>query len=334
MALPSQTPCRCIVRGSINSDEYFYVTTISRPGETISSKGYQRRIGGKGANQAVAIARAGGNVDFYGAIGHDGVWIKEEMKNLGMNIQGLITSDDPTGRALIQVADNGENSIVLHPGANHSQLHEELFESDKQILPVVTHLLLQNEIHMRSNLYALDHAHGAISIMNPSPLPAASEIIKFPWHKIDWLVVNEGEAEDLLKSINGQVTSTWSSTEEMLRGLFALPPFQKTNIVCTLGAQGVLAAVRVNSAASIIFVPAAKLQNPVLDTTGAGDCFTGYFVRGLMAFGPDSWVGRGMTVLDVENILKTCVQAAGISVERSGTIDSIPFEDEVKERMK
>ncbi|KAF8337741.1 sugar kinase, partial [Amanita rubescens] len=307
------------------------VQSISRPGETVSSRDYKRRIGGKGANQAVAIARAGGAVDFYGTIGKDGEWLKAELKNHGMNIDGIIISES-TGRALIQVADNGENCIVLFPGANHSQRHEERFDdvSDDHHFPDATHLLLQNEIHPKSTRYAVEHARGATTILNPSPLPSHSQLSTFPWILVNWLIVNEGEAEDLFRAAADQEIESWSSTEEMLRMMSAVPCFRKTNIVCTLGARGVMAILPDTDEPFVTYVPAVKLETGVNDTTGAGDCFTGYFVRGLMRFGPNSKFRSGITEKDIEDIIKFAAQAAGISVERPGAMDSIPFFYEVE----
>jgi len=311
-------------------DEYFYVQSIVRPGETISSREYKRRIGGKGVNQAVAVARAGGQVDFYGAIGTDGKWLTNEINEDGLNVGGIIVSNEPTGRALIQVANNGENSIVLLPGANYSQLYEERILEKIDGLHA-THLLLQNEIHTRSTQYALENAHSVIIIVNPSPLPSPAEVDSFPWWKVDWLILNAGEAEGLYQAAIGQVDRTWSS-KELLQSLASLGPFSKSSIVCTLGALGVMAVippVEQEGSRTLIHVPAARLQSNVCDTTGAGDCFTGYFVGELMQHGPG-----GLTKEAVEDMLKVAVQAAGICVERPGTIESIPHAREVKERMR
>lgn len=288
----------------------------------------------------MAVARAGGIVDLYGTIGQDGEWVKTELKNYGLNVDGILVSEDPTGRAIIQVADNGENSIVLLPGANHSQLHEERFEdAAKHSSPDATHLLLQNEIHMKSTHFALEHSRGAITILNPSPIPSPSQISVLPWHKVNWLIVNEGEAQDLYQAMAGQGTQKCSDAEEMLRSMSALPSFSKINIVCTLGARGVVAVLPspgsdVSTASPfVIYIPAAKLHSGVKDTTGAGDCFTGYFVQGLMRLGPNAKLGSGITEKDIEVILKVAVQAAGISVERAGAIDSIPLANEVQKRV-
>ncbi|KAF9010286.1 Ribokinase-like protein [Cyathus striatus] len=336
--------CQCIVRGSINNDEYFYVDKIVRPGETISSKRHESRVGGKGANQSVAIVRAGGSVKFYGAVGKDGIWVKDRMASFGVDVGGIIVSDDATGRAIIQVSDDGENSIVLFPGANHSELHEKKFmEVSDEWFPEATHLLLQNEIHARSTYYALMNVKNATIIVNPSPLPRGEEIFNIPWRKVDWLVVNESEVEGLYHAMSKQKTKATShslSTRELVFLLSEQSLFQNVNIICTLGADGVLAFIptfhrpkTIHEAPSFMHVPAAKLIGGVCDTTGAGDCFAGYFVQGLMEFGPSAKIGLEIREHNIARILKTCVHAAGMCVEKPGTIDSIPTRAEVEGRM-
>ncbi|KAF8809137.1 Ribokinase-like protein [Phlegmacium glaucopus] len=332
--------CCCTVRGSINNDEYFYVRHIVRKGETISSHAQESRVGGKGANQAIAIVRAGGIVQFYGSIGKDGTGIRDSMMSYGIDVSGIIVSDEPTGRAIIQVDENGENSIILFPGANYSKMHETQFvRKSEDWFPETTHLLLQNEIHMQSTHYALQNAKNATVILNPSPLPSPGEIREFPWHKVDWLIVNEAEAEGLHLSMS-EGTSSPMSTRDLLVLLSAQPVFKETNIVCTLGAGGVLAfiptlhrPVAAHEAPSFIYLPAARLQGEIRDSTGAGDCFSGYFVQGLMECGPNAVVGKDIKERDITRILKMCVYAAGMSVEKPGTIDSIPTRAEVEERI-
>ncbi|KAF9456041.1 Ribokinase-like protein [Collybia nuda] len=335
---------RCAVRGSINNDEYFYVRDIARPGETISSHHYESRVGGKGANQAIAITKAGGIADFYGTVGHDGLWVKKRATEFGLDDAGIIVGDDPTGRALIQVSDTGENSIILFPGANHSRLHEKTWSGRAEhSFPNSSHLLLQNEIHMDSTLYALKNAQNTTIIFNPSPLPSTKEIAGFPWHKVDWLIVNEGETRDLYEALFGHGNSGTTSTmsnRKLIASLSAQSAFASTNIICTLGKDGVLAFIptfhrrnTMDGSPSFLQLPAAKLQGHVRDTTGAGDCFTGYFVQGLMEHGPHAKVGREIQEHDIVCILKICVQAAGMCVEREGTIDSIPTRAEVDVRM-
>ncbi|KAG5726296.1 Ribokinase, partial [Termitomyces sp. T112] len=138
----------------VDNDEYFYVKNIARPGETISSYRYERRVGGKGANQAIAIIKAGGTADFYGSVGQDGLWVKDTVATFGLDPSGISISDVcPTLADLI-----GENSIILFPGANCSQLPEETWETSGVAFPECTHVLLQNEIHMECTLYALNNS--------------------------------------------------------------------------------------------------------------------------------------------------------------------------------
>ncbi|KAF8176056.1 Ribokinase-like protein [Pholiota molesta] len=304
----------------------YVVSHIAQPGETISSHTHESRVGGKGANQAVAIVRAGGQARFYGAVGPDGVWVKERMGEYGIDVEGILVSDEPTGRAIIQVDEHGENSIILFPGANFSEAHERAFAArGAGWFPASSHLLLQNEIHPRALHYALAHAGaagGACIIMNPSPLPAPAEVRAFPWPAVKWLVVNAAEARGLYLALLAQADAGEGQALEpraVLGGLAAQPALSTTNVVCTLGAQG--------EEPPFVYVPAARLRAGVQDTTGAGDCFTGYFVQGLMAL--EGEIG----VREIEQVLRTCVVAAGMCCEKRGTIDSIPIRAEVEERM-
>lgn len=212
--------------------------------------------------------------------------------------------------------------LVLFPGANHSELHEKRFMQESQgFFPETSHLLLQNEIHPRSMEYALDNARNATVIYNPSPLPSDQELNRFPWNKIDWLIVNEAEAAGICRSLNRSRanTTTTMSTRELVFLLSAHPSFATTNIICTLGGDGVLAFIptfhrpkTAHEAPSFMHLQAVKPQGEVLDTTGAGDCFTGYFVQGLMEFGPYAKVGKTIREQEIARILKMCVYVSVI----------------------
>ena len=212
--------------------------------------------------------------------------------------------------------------LVLYPGANHSELHEEQFMQESQgFFPETSHLLLQNEIHPRSMQYALDNARNATIIYNPSPLPSDQELSRFPWNKIDWLIVNEAEATGICRSLNRSRANTTAnmSTRELVFLLSAHPSFATTNIICTLGGDGVLAFIptfhrpkTAHEAPSFMHLQAAKLQGEIRDTTGAGDCFTGYFVQGLMEFGPYAKVGKTVREQEIARILKMSVYVSAI----------------------
>lgn len=145
------------------------------------------------------------------------------------------------------------------------------------------------------------HALGIITIMNPSPLPTAEQTREFPWEKLNWLIVNEGEARDLLTSVGNahaveaielvlppegtpKDQTVVRSAHTVGSKLASHPTFKKVNIICTLGSVGLVAFVSLaqDSEKKALYLPSAKLDGPVVDTTGAGDCFTGYFVSGLM----------------------------------------------------
>ncbi|KAF9648268.1 ATP binding protein [Thelephora ganbajun] len=315
---------KCLVRGSINIDEYFHVKSISRPGETISSFGFESRPGGKGANQAVAIAKAGGSVDFIGIVGPNGRWLINELHSHGVGIDKMV---------IVEVQNTMTRlSPVLHHAANHIELPPPTPGS----LEGFTHLLLQNEIPLKSTVEYLSAAHklGIITIMNPSPLLTAEQTREFPWRKLSWLIVNEGEARDLLASVGEPrsvdtielVLPPEGAPEDLIAvrsahmigsKLVSHPKFKSINIVCTLGSVGLVAFVSLAQGVGkmALYLPAAKLDGPVVDTTGAGDCFTGYFVSGLM----------GLKQSHKEDL----IGAAGICVQRRGTIDSIPLREEV-----
>ncbi|TEB11077.1 Ribokinase-like protein, partial [Coprinellus micaceus] len=261
-------------------------------------------------------------VQFYGAVGKDGEWIVEEMKGHGVDVSGIL---EPTGRAIIQVSDDGENSIILFPGANHSDIHETHKASATKWFPGATHLLLQNEIAFTSTVESLIVAkdEGLHSVLNPSPMFSKDQIPRFPWEKVDWLLINEGEGNALLRGF-----SPYSSETSILQKLSDIPAFKNTNIIYTLGSQGAMAYIPSLHSANTFRAPAAQLRGEVRDTTGAGDCFTGFFVAGIMQLDRYT-IGKE----DVERLLEVCNQAAGMSVDRPGTIDSIPTQEEVVSRM-
>jgi len=338
----ADTSPRCLIPGSINIDEIFRVKKIVRPGETSSSSGLEKRGGGKGANQAIAVARAGAHVDLVGAVGEDGKWLKEFLYASGVDVSGVDVIQEPTGRAIIQVADDGENSIILFKGANFASLP---VPPARMVHPSTTHVLLQNEIPLETTLTYLDYAlspslpRPVTTVFNPSPMLTSSQIRTFPWHKVNWLIVNEGEVSDLCKIFELDPQMSLPDSEMVagtpLSRLSAYPLLLRlskhisdTHIVCTLGAEGVLALVRFANDLEPIYLRAASLRGNIRDTTGAGDCFTGYFVAGLMRL-QGGVLGRD----NIVNILHRCVQAAGMCVEGHGAMDSIPLGEDVDTRL-
>ncbi|KJA21461.1 hypothetical protein HYPSUDRAFT_42112 [Hypholoma sublateritium FD-334 SS-4] len=241
----------------------------------------------------------------------------------------IVVVDEPTGRAIIQVDREGENSIVLFPGANHSEAVERAFEArGAGWFPPAACVLLQNEISPRATRYAMEHSGAAVVVYNPSPLPSPEELRALPWARVAWLVVNAAEARGVLAALDaGELGG--ADAGGVLARLAALPALRATGVVCTLGVDGVIAAVRgAGAAVETVRVGAAKLRGAVRDTTGAGDCFTGYFAQGVVG------LPGGPGADAIARVLQTCVAAAGMCCEKRGTVDSIPVRAHVEARMR
>ncbi|WP_040834189.1 ribokinase [Nocardia brevicatena] len=234
------------VLGSVNMD---LVTTTDRrpePGETVLGSGFTTVPGGKGANQAIAASRAGGRVEFLGAVGTDmfAAQLRGTLAESGVGTARLRTVDGPSGVASIVVDDGGENTIVVVGGANARMT--ELTEDDLSVIAAADVLLCQLEIPVPTVTAAARHAraHGTIVILNPSPVQDLSPDL---WAHIDVAVVNSGEADRLDAA------------------LASVP-----HLVVTLGADG--ARYRGPDGTELA-VPGIPVD--VVDTTGAGDAFTG-----------------------------------------------------------
>ncbi|BGP35481.1 Putative ribokinase [Rhodotorula toruloides] len=327
------TPGKLLVRGSVNIDEFFVVDHIVRSGETISSTDYSRRAGGKGANQAVASAKAGAQVDFAGLVGNDGGWLRDTLGGYGVGVS-LLGADDvlPTGRAVIQLSSStADNSIVLLPGANFSQTSP-LHKLSPEELAKYSHLLLQNEIPLEETRDALRRAEsaGLTTLFNPSPMLTRQALTEFEWQHLDWLVINEGEGADLLTALAdpAAVEQTSGGAAALLEALRRTALGSLTGIIMTRGAEGVVASLRDGS---VVEVGPGKVVGGVKDTTGAGDCFTGYFATLLSTLLRSP--GYSLTSDKLRDILAIASQAAAICVESPGAMESVPTLAAVKERM-
>lgn len=285
--------------GSLNIDIFFRVENIVKPGETISAKSIEKRPGGKGLNQSVALSKSFENVYHAGSVGDDGVFLIDYLKSENINTKYIKKSDKLTGNAIIQVDDKGENSIVLYKGAN--------FDNDKKFIDEVLNdfskddiLLLQNEIS--SMKYLIDKAYekGMKIVLNPSPI--TDEIKEFDFNKIDLLLVNEIEAKDIANKDN---------IDESINYFMATYP--NINLIVTLGSKG---SIFVNKNEKI---KQEGIKVESVDSTGAGDTFTGFFV---------SYFYQGKNVRDC---LKFASLASALSVTKSGASISIPSLCDVKE---
>ena len=283
--------------GSVNIDRVFKVEAIVRPGQTISSQGMQLFPGGKGFNQTLALAKAGAEVYHAGMIGEDGLWLKEMLEEAGADCSYLFTTDTDTGSAFIQIDAEGQNCIVLDAGANHKNRSE---LTDKVLMGFSAGdiLLLQNEINGIDYIMKKCHEKGMTVVLNPSPMNDA--LLACPLECVDWFVMNEDEGMRL----TGKESSTdiLDSVEKNYPG---------TSVVLTLGSEGAVAMHRAER-----YTQGAYKTN-VVDTTGAGDTFTGYFLAFLAKGEP------------IAKCLDAAARAASIAISRMGAGTSIPEIGEV-----
>ncbi|WP_421916308.1 ribokinase [Mesorhizobium sp.] len=255
-----------IVVGSINLDLIANVDRLPGPGETVGGSGFTTAPGGKGANQALAAARAGAEVRMVGAVGKDS-FANEALALLRdgkIDLSGVGESFASTGTALIMVGGDGENMIAVVPGANDSVVAGDL---SKAFLKKGDVVLLQHEIPLQTVDAALDAARaaGAITVLNTAPFRGEAAAFL---GKADYVVANETEFDLYVEALS------LSGRDRTARMRDFAGKTGRT-IVVTLGGDGVMAA----TPADVLAVPAMKIT-PV-DTVGAGDTFCGYFAAGL-----------------------------------------------------
>ncbi len=277
--------------GSINADFVYSVPHIPAPGETLASTGLQVFLGGKGANMSVAAARAAAQVNHIGAVGRDGRWAVERLLEYGVDTRNIAELDVETSQAIIAVAADGENTIILHKGAN-VQIPKNVLNQSLTQAKTGDIFVFQNETNLQSEGAKLAREMGLRVAYAAAPFDAAAVQEVLP--HLDLLFLNEVEAAQLEQAI-GQ------------------PPqsLNVTDVIVTLGSKG---AVWFGSGGEVR-VPAHKVT-PV-DTTGAGDTFTGYVLAGL---------DRGMPM---EQAMQMASKAAALMVTRHGTADVIPDLSEV-----
>ena len=284
--------------GSINIDLIYRVPHLVKPGETLSSRSMDTVLGGKGANQSVAVARAGTSVKHVGRIGGSDQWAVQQMADLGVDVSLVEVIEGPSGHAIIQVDDAGENSIILHGGANQS-FSRDVLENHLVNANEADWLLIQNECNNLAEAFDIAIAKGMRIAFNPAPMTA--DVRDLPLHKCDVLIVNETEAELL---------SGLTDPDAVLVELAKRYP--QTQLVMTLGSKGAL----LQSESQVYRRDAMSVE--VVDTTGAGDTFVGYFLASLI------------DGLDHEACLHRACAAAALSVTKAGATPSIPAAAEVE----
>lgn len=283
--------------GSLNLDYVYQVVHFVRPGETIGSLGMQVFPGGKGLNQSVALARAGARVLHAGKIGAEGEILRTTLKEAGVDVSLIEVGEGASGHAIIQVDKSGQNCILLYGGTNQ-QLDREYIETVLSQCEAGDILLLQNEVNNLPLIMRLAHEKGMRIALNPSPFD--DSLLQLPLEYVQWFVLNE---------LEGMAVSGEKEPEKIVSGI--LGKYPDSAVVLTLGKDGVVYADKnVRERHGIYKVP-------VVDTTAAGDTFTGYFLAA---------IAEG---LSVKEVLSRASRASSIAVSRKGAAPSIPLLKEV-----
>lgn len=293
--------------GSLNIDHVYAVDHFVQAGETLAAADLQMFCGGKGLNQSIALKRSGLEVYHAGAVGKDGRMLLDILEENGISTEFISIKDCPTGHAIIQNDKNGQNCIMLYGGANQALSREDVdrvldrFEADDYVL-------MQNEINEMTYIMNRAHEKGMKIILNPSP--ADAKIFEYPIEFVDYLILNEIEIRQLYEGITGE-NSAYIEKEKDLAGIL-LQRFPGMKIIMTLGSQG-----------SVYIDQDRMMQQQAyrvkaVDTTAAGDTFTGYLFGGLISGQP------------IDLAMDMASRASAMAVMKKGAAPSIPWRSEVE----
>lgn len=297
---------KILVIGSLNMDFSIRTERMPKPGETIIGKEFLTSPGGKGANQAYAIGKLGGNVAMIGAVGNDeqGNKLKENLKSVEVDVTPIETiNNQKTGCAFVTVDENGENSIVVIPGTNNL-VTKKIIDKNIDLIKESDIIVMQLEIPIEVVKYAINIAkeNGKIVILDPAP--AVSGVLDDVFDKIDFAKPNETE----LSILTGMPTN---NMEEIILAARKLNKNGLKNVIVTLGSKG---ALLVNKEEATLFeVPQVK----IVDTTAAGDSFLATFAISIL---------EGNSI---HESIKMANKVANIVVTRKGAQSSIPTKKEI-----
>jgi ribokinase len=286
--------------GSLNIDYVYRVDEFVKPGETKAARTLSVFAGGKGLNQSLAMARAGLHVVHAGKIGAEGEFLVKTLKEGGVDTSRIEMAKVATGHAIIQVDDRGGNCILLFGGANQD-ISEAYIDRALAGFDPGEMLVLQNEISSMPSIIAKAKTKGMTIVLNPSPY--SNLVPGYPLELVDIFIMNEIEAADL----------SGESDPDRAANLL-MRSFPQARVVITLGEAGSMCGHK----GQIVRQKAYRVQ--AVDTTAAGDTFSGYFLAGLV---------EGM---DVTAALDLAARAASLCVTRKGAADSVPWRKELNMR--
>jgi len=291
---------KILVYGSLNIDLVYSVDHIAQPGETIASNTMEKNAGGKGANQAAALAKAGMEVYLAGKIGEDGRFLLELLGSYGVNTEMVSVYSGATGQALIQLDRNKQNAIILYAGGN-GEIREDEIPGVLKSFGAGDAVLLQNEIPHTDAIIRKAKERGMKIYLNPSPFD--EKIRDMPLDLVDVFFVNELEAAALARL---PPETPPSLILDKLCGRFPA-----AEIILTAGRDGAYyGSGNIREKGEII-------ELPVVDTIGAGDTFTGYYIA------------AREKQYSVREALNLACKAASIAVSRKGAMQAMPLKDEV-----
>jgi ribokinase len=300
---------KILVIGSIGYDLVTFLEKMPQAGETIVGKKFIQNPGGKGDNQAVAASRAGGDTTFMGAIGDDvyGEILKKNLSDNKVKHKLKTVPKMSCQIATILIEPNGENRIVIVPGANN-YVDKKQIDDNEKLIDESDIILFQLEIPIETVEYAIDicHKKKKIIILDPAPgRPLPENIVK----KVTYLTPNETE----LSLISGMPSNTMEEIEKASKKIMDMGA---QNLIVTLGDKGCLLCQGKNMKVYPTYPTKA------IDTTAAGDCFTGVFA---------TYLSKGVDVIEA---IKYANLASSISVSRTGAVPSLPSHQEIEDAKK
>ena len=290
---------RILNYGSMNVDNVYQVPHILTPGETLLATGRSLFCGGKGLNQAIALRKAGSSVCMAGVVGTDGDLLLEALQRHGVDTHLVKRVNGTSAHTIIQVDSHAQNSIVVYADPALITFSDEEMDAILSEFGPGDALIEQNELARSPRMMQKAAEKGMTILFNPSPLN--EEIWQFPLDRVDWFVLNE---------VEGHALTGRTEPEEILDQM--QEKFPKASVVLTFGEKGAYCMHR----SERIYQTAFRID--AVDTTAAGDTFTGYFITGMMNEEP----------LDVA--MRRAAYASSICVSRKGAADSIPSAEEIQ----
>lgn len=293
---------KVLVLGSINIDFVSFVSRYPQPGETIVSNDFGIFQGGKGANQAIALAKLDIPTLMLGKVGKDVLsdFALSSLQESGVDTTGIAKSQkNSTGSASIWVDAQGQNSIVIYPGAN-GEVDEDFIIRHEKFFDDASWLLTQFEVPLKSILLALKFAkkYGLKTVMDPAPVKKIGN--DDIWGLVDYLLPNEIELREL------------TYTDDVLKGIHILKYRGVKEVIVKLGKQGAV----YEDKGKLVAFPATPVGQRV-DTTGAGDCFVAGFLYGMIQQG------------DISQAIKIANLTASYSIQKKGAAISFPKKSEI-----